>query len=136
MRLARFNLLTGDTSVFQGVPGTMMGGLLACAYLAFAKHHGLEGLLAAAPAILVAGAVLMVSTVRLPKLKMGKNKAANAIIGVSIAGSALLAPLRLYPEALLGVSTFFLVAGVVAGARLPREAAAAPGAHEDKREAA
>src|SRR5262249_8960175 len=42
VRLARFNLLLGDTSVFQGVPGTMMGGLLACAYLTFEKYHRMD----------------------------------------------------------------------------------------------
>jgi CDP-diacylglycerol--serine O-phosphatidyltransferase len=117
VRLARFNLLTGDTSVFQGVPGTLMGGVLACAHLAFSKHHLLDGLLGAAPAILLVAAVLMVSNLRLPKLKAGKNKAVNVFLAVSVAASAVLAVLRLFPEALLGISTFVLLAGLVAGAR-------------------
>jgi CDP-diacylglycerol--serine O-phosphatidyltransferase len=136
VRLARFNLLMGDTSVFQGVPGTMMGGVLACAYLAFAKYHRTDALLAAAPALLVVAALLMVSTVRLPKLKMGKNKVVNALIAVSLAASVLLAPLRLFPEVLLGVSTFFLVAGMIAGARLPHDPVPEHEAGDDKREAA
>ncbi|HSN98552.1 MAG TPA: CDP-alcohol phosphatidyltransferase family protein, partial [Candidatus Nanopelagicales bacterium] len=33
VRLARFNITTGDESVFQGIPGTLMGALLATGYL-------------------------------------------------------------------------------------------------------
>src|SRR4051812_1021548 len=38
VRLARFNITTGGDSAFQGVPGTLMGGVLASGYLALHKH--------------------------------------------------------------------------------------------------
>lgn len=126
VRLARFNLLLGDTTVFQGAPGTMMGGWLAAAYLTFDKHHLTDPLLIAAPFLLVASAFLMVSTLRLPKLKMGKNKAANALIGLSVVTAYVLAPLRLMPEVLFGVATFFMITGFVAGALHRADEDAAP----------
>lgn len=116
VRLARFNLLLGDTSVFQGAPGTMMGGWLAAGYLAFDKYHLMDPLLMAAPFLLVASAFLMVSTLRLPKLKMGKNKVANAMIGLAVITAYVLAPLRMMPEVLFAVATFFMISGFVAGA--------------------
>lgn len=116
VRLARFNLLLGDTSVFQGAPGTMMGGWLAAGYLACDKHRLLDTFLPAAPFLLAASAFLMVSTLRLPKLKMGKNKAANALIGLAVVTAYVLAPLRLFPEVLFAVATFFMITGFIAGA--------------------
>lgn len=124
VRLARFNLLLGDTSVFQGAPGTMMGGWLAVTFLAVDKYHLMDPFLVAAPFLLVASAFLMVSTLRIPKLKMGKNKAANALIGLSVVIAYVLAPLRLFPEVLCGVATFMMISGFVAGALKPAEESA------------
>lgn len=124
VRLARFNITTGDGSVFQGVPGTLMGGVLASGYLAFHKHPVPDAILPYTPAFAILGALLMVSTLRIPKLKLRKNKAFNAFQVVNMASAYILAPLRLFPEYLFGLSMLYLVGGLVAGALGPAEAPA------------
>jgi CDP-diacylglycerol--serine O-phosphatidyltransferase len=130
VRLARFNIMNAESTIFYGAPGTMIGGCLASGYLT-AERHGLgDALLVAAPVVLVVSAFLMVSELRLPKLKMGKNKPLNALIGVCVVAAYVLAPLRMFPEALFAMGTTFMVGGFIAGALMPRDAGSgsAPGA--------
>jgi CDP-diacylglycerol--serine O-phosphatidyltransferase len=129
-RLARFNITTSGESVFQGVPGTLMGGVLAAGYLAFHKYHVPDAIIPYTPAFAILGAVLMVSTLRIPKLKLRKNKLFNAFQLFNMASAYILAPLRLFPEYLFGLSTLYLVGGLIAGAMSAGEAE--PEASEQK----
>jgi CDP-diacylglycerol--serine O-phosphatidyltransferase len=113
IRLARFNVMTGGESVFFGIPGTLMGAIIASGYLTWDKYRLAEGLIHHAPWVLVAGAVLMVSTVRLPKLKLRKNKAMNALQVVNVGLVYAFGPLMLFPEYLLGCALLYAVGGVL-----------------------
>lgn len=113
VRLARFNITTGGESVFFGIPGTFMGALVGSAYLTAVKYGAPESLVAQFPALLLVGAFAMVSTIRLPKLKPRKNKAMNVFQTVNVLAAYLLAPMRKFPEYMLGLALVYLVGGVV-----------------------
>lgn len=113
IRLARFNVMTGGESVFFGMPGTLMGAILGSAYLTWDKYHLPQGLLHYAPGALLAGAVLMISTVRLPKLKLRKNKVMNALTIANVGLVYVFGPLMLFPEYLLGCALLYAVGGVL-----------------------
>ncbi|TKD10133.1 CDP-diacylglycerol--serine O-phosphatidyltransferase [Polyangium fumosum] len=113
VRLARFNVTTGGEGIFYGLPGTLMGATIASAYLTWDKYGLPERSLIASPAVLVVAAGLMVSTVRLPKLKLGKNKVLKAFTVCNVVGAYLCGPLRILPEYLFGIALIYTVGGVV-----------------------
>ncbi len=120
VRLSRFNITTaaGET-MFTGIPGTLMGAVLAAGYLSFI-HQGLDdSLLAYSPAALAIGAALMVSNLKLPKLKVRKNQALNVFQLGNVLAAYILGPLRLFPEYLFGLACSYLVVGVVVGMVMP-----------------
>lgn len=112
-RLARFNVSSppmGDR-IFYGIPTTMMGAIVASAYLTWDKYALDPSLLRALPLVLLAGAGLMVSTVKLPKFKPRKNVVVNVLqFGNAIVIYAL-TPLRLFPEYLLACGLLYVVIG-------------------------
>jgi CDP-diacylglycerol--serine O-phosphatidyltransferase len=114
VRLARFNVTTdsGDT-VFVGFPGTLLGAIIGSAFLTWEKHGAAEWMLKYSPVVLVAGALLMVSTVRLPKVKPRKNKLLNAFQLGNLAAAYIFAPLMLFPEYLFGISLLYATVGAV-----------------------
>ena len=112
VRLARFNITTGDEGVFFGIPGTFMGALVASAFLTAQKYALPVSVLGYLPFVLVVGAIGMVSTVRLPKLKARKNKALNAFQFANVAAAYVAAPMRLFPEYMLCLALVYLVGGV------------------------
>ncbi|MBW2526574.1 MAG: CDP-alcohol phosphatidyltransferase family protein [Deltaproteobacteria bacterium] len=114
-RLARFNISSppqGDR-LFYGIPGTLMGAILASSYLTWDKHGANEQLLIFSPAVLVVGAVLMISTIRLPKLKARKSKLINLFQGANVAAAYVLAPLMLLPEYLMTLALSYTVGGIL-----------------------
>jgi CDP-diacylglycerol---serine O-phosphatidyltransferase len=113
VRLARFNITTGGESVFFGLPGTLLGAIIASGFLTWEKFKLSEGILLYSPAVLVLGAVLMVSTVRLPKLKLRKNKLVNAFTACNVIGVYIFAPLRILPEYMLTLAVGYTVGGVI-----------------------
>jgi len=113
VRLSRFNVTTGGESIFYGIPGTLMGAILASGFLTWEKYGLPEKALLYSPALLAIGAGLMVSTLRLPKLKMTKSKPFNAFTVLNIVGAYVCGPLMLMPEYLLGVALFYTTGGVV-----------------------
>jgi len=113
VRLSRFNITTGGESVFLGIPGTLMGAILGAAFLTWDKYHLPESLLIYSPALLVIAAVLMISTIRLPKLKLHKNKVFNAFTVLNIGGAYICGPLMILPEYLLGIAVVYSIGGVV-----------------------
>ncbi|MSP26181.1 MAG: hypothetical protein EXR75_13690 [Myxococcales bacterium] len=115
VRLARFNITVTDEPIFLGIPGTLMGALLASGYLTWSKYALPPTLLAAAPAILVGASALMISSIRIPKLKLRKNKAMNLFQLANVAAGYVLAPLMIFPEYLFGIGVVYAVGGVAWG---------------------
>lgn len=113
VRLSRFNITTSGESVFLGIPGTLMGAIVGSAFLTWEKYKLPEQILFYSPILLVIAALLMVSTVRLPKLKMHKNKAFNAFTILNVVGAYLCGPLMILPEYLLSVALVYGTGGVV-----------------------
>ncbi len=113
-RLARFNISDppGGDRYFYGLPTTLMGALSASFYLTWEKFTLPEGALLAYPAYMLVASFLMVSAVRLPKLKLRKNKALNAFQIVNVGAAYVLAPLRLWPEILFLQGVAYVVVGV------------------------
>lgn len=113
-RLARFNISEpplGDR-LFYGIPTTLCGAIIAALYLT-GESQGLgDRWLAPFPFYLLVAAVLMVSNVRLPKLKPRRSKLLNAFQFGNVAAAYVLAPLRLAPEYLLALALIYLVVGV------------------------
>ena len=116
-RLARFNSSTppGGETIFYGIPTTLSGILISTLYLTM-WSQGLESeLLSHMPLLLAALGLLMVSPLPLPKLKARKNKLVNLFQMANIAGGYLCAPLKLFPEYLLGLGLLYLCVGLVWG---------------------
>jgi CDP-diacylglycerol---serine O-phosphatidyltransferase len=113
-RLARFNVDTpvlGD-KYFMGIPTTMCGGILALAYLTFAKY-GMFGVLEWFPVFLLVSGFLMVSSVRLPKLTKRKSKVMNGVTVVGLVITLVCGALRVMPEILFGMAMAYLFVGVI-----------------------
>lgn len=132
VRLARFNITTGGESIFLGLPGTLMGALLAGGYLTWAKYGLSTSLLELAPAYLVVASALMVSSLRIPKLKLRKNKAVNAFQLANVAAGYVLAPLMILPEYLFGLGVVYAIGGLTWGFLNP--ASAEPEAEKEPEE--
>jgi CDP-diacylglycerol---serine O-phosphatidyltransferase len=128
-RLARFNVSTpplGDR-IFYGIPTTVVGALIASAYLTWDKYGLDPAWLAASPHVLFAGGALMVSTIKLPKLQLRRILVVDAFQVVNIAAVYTCGPLRIFPEYLFGVAVLYVVLGVGYYAlRPPRVEASAP----------
>jgi CDP-diacylglycerol--serine O-phosphatidyltransferase len=123
-RLARFNISEpplGDR-LFYGVPSTLMGAVLASTYLTWEKYSSSELVLLVGPALLVVGAGLMVSNLRLPKLKSRRNRAFNIFQIANIVVAYVFAPLMLFPEYLLTLAVAYTIGGVAWCLAFPPEA--------------
>lgn len=114
-RLARFNISDppGGDQYFYGIPTTLMGALSASFYLTWESQHLPDGALLAYPVYLVVASFLMVSSVKLPKLKLRKNLALNVFQIGNVALAYVIAPLRLWPEVLLAQAVVYVTVGVV-----------------------
>lgn len=132
VRLARFNITTADgDTMFLGIPGTLMGAIIAAGYLTWHKHALGEPSLVFAPAVLIIGAALMVSNLRLPKLKARKRLWLNAFQLGNVLAAYILGPLMLFPEYLFGLAVVYLSVGLAVGMVLP-PAPDAPESAEDR----
>jgi len=138
-RLARYNIVGDDPKcrrLFFGVPTTLMGGLLCTLFLTFHKYGAdftgttpeslgeirLLGAFAVGPSIwnawpflVVAGAVLMASAVKIPKLGLSKSKALTAFIFANVFAGYAVGATRHFPEFLCFDATLWIVASVVWG---------------------
>lgn len=119
VRLARFNVVASEAPVFYGVPGTLMGAVVAGGYLTFANNAIDEAALTYCPAFLVIFAVMMVSNLRLPKLKVRKSKPLNVFQFGNVALGYIFGPLMIFPEYLFGLAITYLVGGLIVGALVP-----------------
>lgn len=122
VRLARFNITTAAAdTMFTGIPGTLMGAVLAAGYLAYDSQRLGEGMLIYTPAILTISAALMVSNLRLPKLKVRKSMPLNVFQFGNVLAAYIVGPLMLFPEYLFGLAATYLFGGLLVGMLLPAE---------------
>jgi CDP-diacylglycerol--serine O-phosphatidyltransferase len=123
MRLARFNLSSHKPikGWFTGVPITAAGaGLTATAVILLARHGGIAEtvpLRIYLPILMVTLALLMVSTLRFPKIVRRKSKLINSFQAFNVAASYYCGITRSYPELLFAMSVFLLASGLIAGWR-------------------
>ena len=130
MRLARFNLTSDEprTGWFAGVPITVAGGGLISSLILVLLHH--EQIAESLPlhlyfpVMMFVFALLMISRLRFPKATRRDSNFINAFQIVNILLIFYCGVTRSYPEYLLGIGVFLLVAGIIAG-RITRDAATA-----------
>ena len=121
MRLARFNLSSHKPvrGWFSGVPITAAGGgLTATAVILLTRHEGIAATLPLylyLPIVMVTLALLMVSTLRFPKIVKRNSKAMNSFQAFNVIASYYCGITRSYPEFLFSMSVFLLVSGLIAG---------------------
>jgi len=73
------------------------------------------------PVLMFVLSVLMISRLRFPKAKIRKSKFINVFQVVTISGVYYCGITRSWPEYLLGIGIFMLIAGIIAG-RITRDA--------------
>ncbi len=118
-RLARFNISEppGGEDVFFGVATTLSGALLAAGFLTWAGHGAHQKLLLGFPPMLLLMSALMLSNLRIPKLKRRKNKLVDAFQLLNIGLVYGLTPFKLFPEYLLLLSVAYIGVGSAWGFR-------------------
>jgi len=112
VRLARFNIAAGHKGLFFGIPGTLMGAIVAASYLSWDKYALSPKILVYGPVLLLVGALLMVSSIRIPKLAVRKSMALNVFQFGNVIAAYILAPLMLLPEYLLALALLYSVGGI------------------------
>lgn len=121
MRLARFNVIAEQSTDgwFAGVPITAAGGgLVSPLILVLIAHDGIAQSLPLHlyfPVLIFVLAILMISRLRFPKATRRNSMFINVFQIVVIAGVYYCGITRSYPEYLLGIGTFLLIAGIIAG---------------------
>jgi CDP-diacylglycerol--serine O-phosphatidyltransferase len=126
MRLARFNLYTDKPhgGWFTGIPITAAGGGMVSSVVLVLLHHpdiaASLPLRLYFPVFMFVLALLMISRLRFPKAVVRNNIAMNIFQGTLILGVYYCGITRSYPEYLLGVGTFILISGIIAG-RMTRD---------------
>lgn len=120
VRLARFNTAAEDPAMFSGVPGTLAGAVMASGYLTWDVFGLAERWLSYLPAFLLILGALMVSNLRVPKLKVRKSRAFNVFQFGMIAVAYIFGPLRIFPQVLFVMAMTYLLGGLFVGLRAPR----------------
>jgi len=127
MRLARFNIVAEHDSGgwFSGIPITAAGGGLVSSFILVLIHH--DDIAASLPlhlympVLMFVLALLMISRLRFPKATRRDSLLINIWQVVVIAGVYYCGITRSFPEYLLGIGLFMLIAGIIAG-RITRPA--------------
>ena len=126
MRLARFNLYSDKPhgGWFTGIPITAAGGGMVSSVVLVLLHHpdiaASLPLRLYFPVFMFVLALLMISRLRFPKAVVRDSIAMNVFQGTLILGIYYCGITRSYPEYLLGVGTFILISGIIAG-RMTRD---------------
>ena len=126
MRLARFNLTSGESTDgwFTGVPITAVGGgLISSIVLVLIRHEEIAASLPLRlyfPVLMFVLALLMISRIRFPKATRRNSNFINIFQVVAISGVYYCGVTRSYPEYLLGIGLFLMIAGIIAG-RITRD---------------
>ena len=137
MRLARFNLSTGNTPPgwFLGIPITGAGGgLVSTAMILLVRYPDVAEALplhAYLPVAMFVLALGMISRIRFPKAKVRDSKAINAFQGVNVIITYYCGITRSYPEFLFAMGLVLLVGGIIAGRIVKFDESATPGAAGD-----
>ena len=128
MRLARFNLTSDQPSGgwFVGIPITAVGGgMVSSIVIVMSRHEPLVEsmpLQLYIPIVMFVFAIMMVSRLRFPKATKRKSMLINIFQVTNIALIYYCGIFRTWPEYLLGMGLFTLVAGIIAG-RITRDSA-------------
>jgi len=126
MRLARFNLATSQPSTgwFTGLPITAAGGgLISSIVIVLIRHEDISSLLPLHlyfPVLMFVLAILMISRLRFPKAVVRKSNIINVFQFTNIAAIFYCGIFRVYPEYLVSIGVFLLIAGIIAG-RITRD---------------
>lgn len=140
-RLARFNVAADEdtpTRIYFGVPTTLAGGLLVIWFLALLKYaqpgptFGGPKLLGdavvtpravwlALPGLMIVGAYLMASSLRMLKIGTAENKGITVFLLVNVVVGYLLGFAQVFPEYLVWMPSAWIVVFLVWG-RLAEEA--------------
>lgn len=126
MRLARFNLVSEETAPgwFAGVPITAAGGgVTSSVVLVLLYHEEIAFSLPLHlyfPIMMFVLALLMISRIRFPKATRRGSNFINIFQATAIAGIYYCGITRTYPEYLLGMGLFLMIAGIIAG-RITRD---------------
>lgn len=126
MRLARFNLTSEETpnGWFAGIPITAAGGGLTSSIVLVLIYH--EEIAASLPlhlyfpVLMFVLALLMISRIRFPKATRRDSNFINVFQVLAISGIYYCGITRSYPEYLLGMGVFLMIAGIIAG-RITRD---------------
>ncbi|MGH8223636.1 MAG: CDP-diacylglycerol--serine O-phosphatidyltransferase [Woeseiaceae bacterium] len=127
MRLARFNLGTGEprSGWFAGIPITAAGGgLVSTAVILLVRYPDMAAVLplhAYLPTGMFVLALLMVSTIRYPKLVKRDSHIINGFQIFVVVSTFYCGVTMSFPEYLFFMGLFLLIAGIIAG-RITRDA--------------
>jgi CDP-diacylglycerol---serine O-phosphatidyltransferase len=138
-RLARYNIVGDDPRckrIFFGVPTTLMGGTLSALYVTLLKYGAdpsgvplvatddprlLGGLHVSSavwhywPILIIAGAVLMASAVKIPKLGLSKSKVLTVFIFANVFCGYAAGATRHFPEYLTTGASLWIVGSIIWG---------------------
>jgi CDP-diacylglycerol--serine O-phosphatidyltransferase len=130
-RLARFNVVGSDATcarAYFGTPTTVTGCAFTALFLTFMKYGGFalrheprlfghwelpHRVWTACPGIVLFGALLMASTIRVPKLGRAQSRALTVVIFVAVAASCVTGVLRVLPEVVLVSSGSWIVGSML-----------------------
>ena len=121
MRLARFNLTSDEprSGWFAGVPITAAGGgLTSTAVILLIRYPDVADTMPLhlyLPIFMFVLALLMISTIRFPKMMKRESTLFNVFQGLNVLATYYCGITRSYPEFLFFMAVFLLVSGVVAG---------------------
>jgi len=118
VRLARFNISGHeDRDFFLGIPTTFAAGLFAATVLSMEDLGILASAASLLPSIMFLLAALMVSPLRIPKLKSRKSKMLTFAQLAAVLCTLVLAVFRVLPEVPLVLGLLYLFGGILVGAR-------------------
>ncbi len=114
-RLARFNVSEPPMGhlMFYGIPTTFMGAISASGFLTWKHFQWQDETMAIVPFFLFLASIAMVSSVKLPKIKLHKNMALNIFQGVNVLTAYVIAPLQMWPQVLFVQGLFYVIVGVI-----------------------
>ncbi|MBM4321899.1 MAG: hypothetical protein FJ125_18675 [Deltaproteobacteria bacterium] len=117
IRLATFNVRTSvwGPDWFYGIPSTYCGAIIASFLLTSQKYGFSQVVVPWTPLFILPLGILMLTPLKLPKIKARKNRFFNLLQGVSGALIYLFGFLRKFPELLFGLAALYLVGGLIAG---------------------
>jgi CDP-diacylglycerol--serine O-phosphatidyltransferase len=117
IRLATFNVRTAvlGPEWFYGIPSTFAGALIAAFLLTATKYGFIEPLQPYLPFAILPLGLLMLSPIKLPKIKARKSRAFNVFQTVTGALICIFSFLRMFPELLVLVGFGYLIPGIAIG---------------------